>query len=96
MIGDIFQPYICKKKKIMKKIVYSFSILILLFSCRQEEILSNDDLTNLRVIQSKRNLRSSLNVNYKNNIGQVDSSSVKTLETNISFDTEPTKIPPKR
>ena len=47
----------------MKKLVLSsFIIMIALISCRQEDqILSNDDVTNFKIIQESRNLRKNNN-----------------------------------
>lgn len=52
----------------MKKLVLlSFTILMTLLSCRQEdEIFSNEDVTNFKIIQESRNLRK--NNNQEDNI----------------------------
>ena len=56
----------------MKKAVFiSFTLLITVLSCRQEDSLTNDDVTNLKIIQKTRNLR-------KNNIKKNDSIIINT------------------
>ncbi len=56
----------------MKKAVFiSFTLLITVLSCRQEDSLTNDDVTNLKIIQKTRNLR-------KNNIKTNDSIIINT------------------
>lgn len=47
------------KNKIMKKLVFfSLSFVLFFISCRQEdELLSNEDATNLKIIQQSRSLR---------------------------------------
>jgi len=49
--------------KVMKKLVLlGFIITVSLISCRQEDqILSNDDVTNFKIIQESRNLRKNNN-----------------------------------
>ena len=48
-----------QKNKIMKKLVFfSLSFVLFFISCRQEdELLSNEDATNLKIIQQSRSLR---------------------------------------
>ena len=56
----------------MKKSVFiSFTLLITVLSCRQEDSLTNEDITNLKIIQDTRNLR-------KNNIKTKDSTVIST------------------
>lgn len=56
----------------MKKTVFiSFTLLITVLSCRQEDSLSNEDIRNLKIIQDTRNLR-------KNNIKPKDSVVIST------------------
>ena len=61
----------------MKKFSLLFSFLLVsmtMYSCRQnEDILSNDDVTNLRIIQNTRSNRLSIQLN---NTTRRDSSSV--------------------
>lgn len=61
----------------MKKFLLLFSFLLVsmtMYSCRQnEDILSNDDVTNLRIIQNTRSNRLSSQLN---NTTRRDSSSV--------------------
>ena len=61
----------------MKKFLLLFSFLLVsmtMYSCRQnEDILSNDDVTNLRIIQNTRSNRPSSQLN---NTTRRDSSSV--------------------
>lgn len=61
----------------MKKFLLLFSFLLVsmtMYSCRQnEDILSNDDVTNLRIIQNTRSNRLSIQLN---NTTRRDSSSV--------------------
>ncbi len=61
----------------MKKFLLLFSFLLVsmtMYSCRQnEDILSNDDVTNLRIIQNTRSNRLS---SHLNNTTRRDSSSV--------------------
>lgn len=48
-----------QNNKIMKKLVFiSLSFVLFFISCRQEdELLSNEDATNLKIIQQSRSLR---------------------------------------
>ena len=48
-----------QKNKIMKKLVFfSLSFVLFFISCRQEdELLSKEDTTNLKIIQQSRSLR---------------------------------------
>ena len=48
-----------QKNKIMKKLLFiSLSFVLFFISCRQEdELLSNEDATNLKIIQQSRSLR---------------------------------------
>ena len=48
-----------QKNKIMKKLLFiSLSFVLFFISCRQEdELLSNEDATNLKIIQNSRSLR---------------------------------------
>lgn len=49
----------------MKKFVFAFAILVSLFaiSCRQDdEMLSNQDITNLKIINSKTNIGGNVTV----------------------------------
>ena len=61
----------------MKKFLLLFSFLLVsmtMYSCRQnEDILSNDDVTNLRIIQNTRSNRLSSQLN---NTTRRDSSSI--------------------
>ena len=73
----------------MKKFLLLFSFLLVsmtMYSCRQnEDILSNDDVTNLRIIQNTRSNRLS---NQLNNTARRDS-------TTVTFKQDELVKPPK-
>ena len=73
----------------MKKFLLLFSFLLVsmtMYSCRQnEDILSNDDVTNLRIIQNTRSNRLS---NQLNNTTRRDS-------TTVTFKQDELVKPPK-
>ena len=73
----------------MKKFLLLFSFLLVsmtMYSCRQnEDILSNDDVTNLRIIQNTRSNRLS---NQLNNTTKRDS-------TTVTFKQDELVKPPK-
>lgn len=59
----------------MKKFLLAFSFLVMFVtinSCRQDDtVLSNDDITNLRIIQDTRFQRTSNNLNARTDSGSV-------------------------
>lgn len=80
----------------MKKLVFfSLSFVLFFISCRQEdELLSNEDATNLKIIQQSRSLRekSDLIKNIKND---TITTSVKTVEMAVE-ETAGQLMPPPR
>lgn len=85
-----------QKNKIMKKLVFfSLSFVLFFISCRQEdELLSKEDATNLKIIQQSRSLRekSDLIKNIKNDS---ITTSVKTVEMAVE-ETAGQLMPPPR
>lgn len=85
-----------QKNKIMKKLVFfSLSFVLFFISCRQEdELLSKEDATNLKIIQQSRSLRekSDLIKNIKND---TITTSVKTVEMAVE-ETAGQLMPPPR
>lgn len=80
----------------MKKLVFfSLSFVLFFISCRQEdELLSKEDVTNLKIIQQSRSLRekSDLIKNIKND---TITTSVKTVEMAVE-ETAGQLMPPPR
>ena len=75
----------------MKKFLLAFSFLVIFItinSCRQDDaVLSNEDITNLRIIQDTRTNRDS-----KSQKNKKDS----TMTMSITFKQEEIIIPPKK
>ena len=89
------------KNKIMKKLVFfSLSFVLFFISCRQEdELLSNEDATNLKIIQQSRSLRqkNDLIKNIKNDTILSTTRTVEmTLEEMAVEGTDGQIIPPPR
>ena len=81
------------KNKIMKKLVFfSLSFVLFFISCRQEdELLSNEDATNLKIIQQSRSLREKRDLIKNDTI----TTSVKTVEMAVENTTGQYIPPPK-
>ena len=82
-----------QKNKIMKKLVFfSLSFVLFFISCRQEdELLSNEDATNLKIIQQSRSLREKRDLIKNDTI----TTSVKTVEMAVENTTGQYIPPPK-
>ncbi len=77
----------------MKKLVFfSLSFVLFFISCRQEdELLSNEDATNLKIIQQSRSLREKRDLIKNDTI----TTSVKTVEMAVENTTGQYIPPPK-
>lgn len=82
-----------QKNKIMKKLVFfSLSFVLFFISCRQEdELLSKEDATNLKIIQQSRSLREKRDLIKNDTI----TTSVKTVEMAVENTTGQYIPPPK-